>query len=97
MGVVALRTATHAFQLDEGSRFARYDWRSTATGFEGGFGRAILGETWIAHHGDRTRQRRDQIARARHRDQRSVGQSLDELLREFRLTPMVQLGVSYAF
>jgi hypothetical protein len=50
--VIGLRTATHAFQLDEGSRFARYDWRSTATGFEGGFGRAILGETWIAHHGE---------------------------------------------
>lgn len=50
--VIGLRTATHAFQLDEGSRFARYDWRSTAAGFEGGFGRAILGETWIAHHGE---------------------------------------------
>jgi hypothetical protein len=27
----------------------------------------------------------------------SAGQSLDDLLRELRLTPMVQLGVSYAF
>ncbi|MBK6939036.1 MAG: hypothetical protein IPH13_02365 [Planctomycetes bacterium] len=50
--VIGLRTATHAFQLDEASRFARYDWRSTVEGFEGGFGRAILGETWIAHHGE---------------------------------------------
>lgn len=50
--VIGLRTATHAFQLDEASSFARYDWRSTVEGFEGGFGRAILGETWIAHHGE---------------------------------------------
>lgn len=50
--VIGLRTATHAFQLDEASRFARYDWSSSVEGFEGGFGRAVLGETWIAHHGE---------------------------------------------
>jgi type 1 glutamine amidotransferase len=47
--IVGLRTATHAFNLDAGSKFARYTW--TSTEWDGGFGRQILGETWISHHG----------------------------------------------
>ncbi len=47
--IVALRTSTHAFAPREGSRFARYAWNSKEP--EGGFGRVVLGETWIAHHG----------------------------------------------
>lgn len=46
--VIALRTATHAFALDQGSSYAAYSWNSPT----GGFGREILGETWVAHHGD---------------------------------------------
>lgn len=48
--VVGLRTATHAFNLKD-SRYPYYDWRSKVPGWEGGFGRKILGETWVAHHG----------------------------------------------
>lgn len=48
--VVGLRTATHAFQIPPGKRWSHWDWRSTA--WDGGFGRQILGETWIAHHGE---------------------------------------------
>ena len=49
--IIGLRTATHAFQYSDSSRSAyrRYDWRSTT--WEGGFGRQILGETWVSHHG----------------------------------------------
>jgi hypothetical protein len=49
--IVAIRTATHAFhyERDPESRFARYDWRSEV--WPGGFGRQVLGETWVAHHG----------------------------------------------
>ncbi len=47
--IIGLRTATHAFQLPSESRFARYDWKSKE--WEGGFGRQVLGETWITHHG----------------------------------------------
>jgi hypothetical protein len=47
--IVALRTATHAFDLKTSPTYARYSWNSKET--DGGFGRRILGETWIAHHG----------------------------------------------
>jgi type 1 glutamine amidotransferase len=51
--VIGLRTATHAFNYsrDKSSKYAKYDFRSTTKGWEQGFGRVVLGETWIAHHG----------------------------------------------
>jgi len=50
--LVALRTATHAFKLRADSPWAdAYNWNSQAEGLAGGFGRRVLGETWIAHHG----------------------------------------------
>lgn len=45
--VVGLRTATHAFNL-KGSKYMDYHWQNK----DGGFGRKILGETWVAHHGN---------------------------------------------
>jgi len=48
--VVGMRTATHAFNL-KGSAYQKYTWTSNEPGFEGGFGKQILGETWVAHHG----------------------------------------------
>lgn len=51
--VIGLRTATHAFAIrDAKSPYRKWDWQSKTPGFEGGFGRTILGETWISHHGD---------------------------------------------
>mgnify|MGYP005848346811 CR=1 FL=1 len=49
--IIGLRTATHAFRYGEGSisRYRHYDFRSTT--WDGGFGRQVLGETWISHHG----------------------------------------------
>jgi type 1 glutamine amidotransferase len=47
--IVALRTATHAFDLKTSKTYARYGWNNKE--WDGGFGRQILGETWIAHHG----------------------------------------------
>lgn len=48
--VVALRTSTHAFNYsNRESPFAKYTWNSSDP--KGGFGRLILGETWVAHHG----------------------------------------------
>jgi type 1 glutamine amidotransferase len=49
--VVGLRTATHGFQLGGGSKYAKWTWNSKEKGFEGGFGRKVLGETWVNHHG----------------------------------------------
>jgi len=47
--VVAMRTATHAFDLKTSNTYQRYSWNSKE--WDGGFGRQVLGETWIAHHG----------------------------------------------
>ncbi len=52
--IIGLRTATHAFNLKPESKYASYSWNDKAT--EGGFGRRVLGETWIAHHGDHGKQ-----------------------------------------
>ena len=49
--IVGLRTSTHAFKIPRQSEFARFDYRFPEAGFKGGFGRAILGETWAGHYG----------------------------------------------
>ena len=49
--VVAMRTATHAFNIPEGREYRRYSWDFPGEGFAQGFGRQVLGETWISHHG----------------------------------------------
>jgi hypothetical protein len=47
--VLGIRTSTHAFNLDKASKYARWDWRSPDP--KGGFGKLVLGETWVNHHG----------------------------------------------
>jgi type 1 glutamine amidotransferase len=47
--IVAMRTATHAFDLKSSATYRRYSWNSNE--WDGGFGHQVLGETWIAHHG----------------------------------------------
>jgi Trehalose utilisation len=53
--VVGMRTATHAFAL-KSKKYANYSWESKVKGWEGGFGKRVLGETWINHHGDHALQ-----------------------------------------
>ncbi len=49
--IVALRTATHPFfyRKHKDSPYAKYSWRDKK--FEGGYGRQVLGETWVNHYG----------------------------------------------
>jgi hypothetical protein len=49
--IVALRTSTHPFnyQTRKDSPYAKYSWRSKEP--DGGFGRQVIGETWISHYG----------------------------------------------
>jgi type 1 glutamine amidotransferase len=49
--VLALRTATHAFQYKRNtdSPYAKYDCENKE--YDGGFGRQVLGDTWVAHYG----------------------------------------------
>ncbi len=49
--IVGLRTATHAFNLDGKSAYKKYTWGNKDKDYDGGFGRQVLGETWVAHHG----------------------------------------------
>jgi hypothetical protein len=48
--IVALRTSTHLFSgIPKESKYAKWNWNSKD--WAGGFGRNVLGETWVAHHG----------------------------------------------
>ncbi|MDO8545282.1 MAG: hypothetical protein Q7S40_32985, partial [Opitutaceae bacterium] len=48
--IIALRTSTHAFNFPADSPWAKYSWGSKQP-WTGGFGRHVLGETWVTHWG----------------------------------------------
>lgn len=54
--IISLRTGTHPFWFKTSKTYAKWSYNSTVPGWEGGFGRRILGETWIAHHGEHGKQ-----------------------------------------
>jgi type 1 glutamine amidotransferase len=54
--ILGMRTATHAFKIPEGKTYEKYTWNNKDPAYEGGFGRQILGETWISHHGRHGKQ-----------------------------------------
>lgn len=45
--IVGLRTATHAFNMPKDNAYGAWTWNNQ----EGGFGRIVLGETWVSHWG----------------------------------------------
>jgi type 1 glutamine amidotransferase len=47
--IIGFRTATHAFDIKGNKKYAKYGWNNKE--WSGGFGRQVLGETWISHHG----------------------------------------------
>ena len=53
--IVGIRTATHAFEISDGP-FVKYTWDYSSMEYEGGFGRQVLGETWVTHHGENHEQ-----------------------------------------
>ena len=54
--IIGLRTATHSFAYtrNKQSAYAKFDWNDKE--WPGGFGRQVLGDTWINHHGDHGKQ-----------------------------------------
>lgn len=48
--MIGIRTSTHAFRNRSGP-YTKWQFRSKIPGFVEGFGRVVLGETWISHHG----------------------------------------------
>jgi len=49
--IIGLRTSTHAFRYKQhlDSPYAKYSFKDKK--FDGGYGRQVLGETWISHYG----------------------------------------------
>ena len=66
--VIGMRTATHAFALQTSPTYQHYNWNSADPEFVQGFGRQILGETWVNHHGHHGHQSTRGIVAAGQRD-----------------------------
>ncbi|HEX3685267.1 MAG TPA: ThuA domain-containing protein [Bryobacteraceae bacterium] len=60
--IITMRTGTHPFWLKTSKTYEKYSWNSTVPGWEGGFGRKVLGTTWeeqlghYGHHGAHGKQ-----------------------------------------
>jgi hypothetical protein len=56
--VLGMRTSTHAFNFDKNpaSAYRKYTWTNKDKDYEKGFGRQVLGETWVNHHGSHGKQ-----------------------------------------
>jgi len=57
--VIGIRTATHAFNIkDTTSKWSRYGnyYNGDIKEWHGGFGRLVLGEKWVSHHGHHKHQ-----------------------------------------
>jgi hypothetical protein len=52
--IIALRTSTHAFDFANGP-WKKWTWNGGGE-WPGGFGKQVLGETWVAHHGEHKKQ-----------------------------------------
>ncbi|MGI8602921.1 MAG: ThuA domain-containing protein [Verrucomicrobiales bacterium] len=50
--LIALRTSTHAFNFPKDSRWSKWTWNNE----KGGFGKIVLGETWVSHWGDHKKE-----------------------------------------
>ena len=56
--IIGIRTATHAFDFSKvpDHRFAKYGYSNKSKDYYGGFGRQVLGETWVRHWGHHGKQ-----------------------------------------
>ncbi|MEM1327354.1 MAG: ThuA domain-containing protein [Bacteroidota bacterium] len=65
--LIGIRTATHAFHFtDSTHQWAHWGNYSEEEGWEGGFGRLVLGERWHTHHGHHKYQSTRGIIEAAH-------------------------------
>ena len=49
--VIGLRTSTHGFKYPKDSVYYKFSFDYKGEDYKGGFGRQILGETWVGHYG----------------------------------------------
>jgi hypothetical protein len=50
--VIGMRTATHAFNNGGSKLYRKYTWDNGDKDYKRGFGKQVLGETWVSHHGN---------------------------------------------
>ena len=50
--VIGMRTATHAFNIKGGKKYSKYSYNAGDKDYPQGFGRQVLGETWVNHWGN---------------------------------------------
>ena len=72
--VVGFRTATHGFKIPADSPYSKYDYNYKGADYPGGFGRQILGETWVGHYGPNHKSH-DHTARRRARFEITITKS----------------------
>jgi len=46
--IIGIRTATHAFNFEKPGPYSKWTWNNA----DGGWGRMVLGETWVSHYGN---------------------------------------------
>jgi len=51
VSISAMRTSTHAFKIQKNPKYSKYNFNSKESGWKGGFGRQVLGESWVSHWG----------------------------------------------
>lgn len=54
--LIGLRTSTHSFSYSRDKKSPYAAWSYNSGEWPGGFGKQVLGETWINHHGDHGKQ-----------------------------------------
>lgn len=54
--IIGLRTATHAFNFTSKQPSSYVHYSANSKDWPGGFGKQVLGETWVAHHGAHGKQ-----------------------------------------
>lgn len=64
--IMGLRTATHAFNIRGDSIYKKYSFNSGSP--KGGYGQAVLGDTWISHHGHHGKQSTRGVINDQHKD-----------------------------
>jgi type 1 glutamine amidotransferase len=74
--VIGMRTATHAFKVNS-KTYQKYTWDNPDKDYNGGFGRQVLGETWVNHHGNHGKESTRGIL-ARGQEQHSILRGLKD-------------------
>lgn len=66
--IIGLRTATHSFNYGKhaDSMYKHYSYNSGE--WKGGFGRQVLGDTWISHHGKHKKESTRGVINEEHKD-----------------------------